>query len=207
MGKRFQLNVFRERDQDRFRQAIESVLGEKGSWISWDEAPNRPAADCRTAHAAEVQSIYVADLGGFEHELLLGLGRELGGVWITLLVQEGAIWEYMLYHRDQCIDRFSVAPAYWDDSAEFAAKRRGNSTLLSEMWGVSLDLIPRCLVDWQMGETGEGVLEYGRRGKAYPGDRFGYRDFNQVFDFLRALGGSDPTNCLAGARQHALFLP
>jgi hypothetical protein len=139
--------------------------------------------------------------------LLTGVGRELDAAWITLFVQEGAIWEYALYRGDRCLDRFIVAPEYWDDSARFIAQRGGNPGVLSEAWGVPIERLQRYLVNWQMRDIDDDTFEFGLTGKAYPEDRFDYGNFNQVFDFLRVLGGADPTNTLAGARQHALYVP
>jgi len=110
MGERLQFSAFRDPDKDRFCLALEHVLKGKGGHIAWDEEPRHPSIDCRTAHTADVQSIYVAYCGRFEHDLLTGIGLELDAPWITLFIQEGTIWEYILYRGDRCLDCFSVAP-------------------------------------------------------------------------------------------------
>ncbi len=201
------MSAFREPDNKRFCLALESVLKGKGGRISWDGEARRPAVDCRIAHTATVQSIYLPYLGGFEHELLTSVGRELDVSWIVLFAQEGSIWEYALYRGDRCVNRFSVAPEYWDDSTEFVDQRRGDPRLLAETWGVPIESLRRYLVNWQIADADNDTFEFGLTGKAYPEDRFAYGDFNQVFDFLRALGGEDPTSGLEATRQHAIYVP
>lgn len=100
--------------------------------------------------------------------MLTGVGRELDAAWITLFVQEGAIWEYALYRGDRCLDRFIVAPEYWDDSARFIAQRGGNPGVLSEAWGVPIERLQRYLVNWQMRDIDDDTFEFGLTGKAYP---------------------------------------
>ncbi|MCE9611872.1 MAG: hypothetical protein K8R23_16870 [Chthoniobacter sp.] len=207
MGARLQIGVFRECDRSRFELALETVAKELGVRITLDEAPSPPAKDCRTAHAQGVQSIYLPYLSGVEHQLITGLGRKLDCAWMMLYLQEGSIWEYRLYRADRCLDNFSVAPQYWTDSKEFTAQRRGNPRLLSETWGTPVEELQRYIADWQMRDIDDDTFEFALKGKAYPHDRSDYGAPNQVFDFLQALGGMDPLNILAGARQHALYLP
>ncbi len=207
MGERLRLNAFKNVEEAAFRDKFEKILVERGGRIFWNEQSRGSAVDCRTAGNGGIQTLYVPYLGGVEHELLTSLGRELGGPWIALFVREGSLWEYQLYQRDECIDTFSVAPEYWDDTPSFVTMHSGNARLLAEVWGVPYERIHRYIVNWKLVEIDDDTSEFRLRGKAYPEDQFKYGDFNQVFDFLRALGGSDPLNLNAGAKAHALHPP
>ena len=45
------------------------------------------------------------------------------------------------------------------------------------------------------------------KGKVYEADDFEYGDYRQMYDFLRALGASDPHDAKGKGRQHRLLLP
>ena len=205
MAERLQLRAYNATSIDTFKDALVAAVKETGGRIEWNTHPSGLAVDCRTAHQNHIHTLFIPYLGGIEHQIATALGVKLAEPWIELFIQEGTIWEYMLYEADTCIDIFSVAPEYWSNDDNVIRLRRGDSRLLSETWAVPIDKLRRYLVNWQMREIDEDTFEFRLTGKAYSDDYFEYGTFNQVFDFLRVLGGSGPYE-LVGWRESARSL-
>ena len=84
-------------------------------------------------------------------------------------------------------------PQYWDDDPAEIESKKGNAGVFSRTWGVPVDRITRYLANWGMiVDDEEGIYRTVLKGKAYPTDRFEYGDYNQMEDFLFALGGRMP---------------
>lgn len=137
------------------------------------------------------------------------VAHRLSVPWMLLHVSEGSVWGYVLFAADgTCLDEFCVSPGHWDSDRTSMERLRGKPGVLADVWDVPIANVERYLVDWQRREINEDEFEYALRGrgKAYDADKHAYGDIWQVFDFLKALGGKDPVNLLAGARQHVITL-
>lgn len=206
MGERLTLWAYRC-NLNGFERALEAAVTTFRCKILWGRKPEREEHDCRIASTVSVQDLYLDYMGGLEQKIAESVGRTLDVPWIVLMISEGSLWEYVLFHGASCIDRFSVAPEYWDDDPDFISLHRGNSELLARTWGVPKVAIDRYLRNWGMRNLVDDEFEFTLHGKAYETDKYQYGDIWQMIDFLHALGGKDPTNILAYASQHAIRVP
>ncbi len=152
----------------------------------------------------DVHTLYLGRESGTGQRIAREIGLRLTIPWLHLLIGEDTTWEYQLYQGSACLDKFSVCPQYWDDDPNFIAEHRGNPDLLAAAWSIPKERIVNYLVNWQMRDLDDATFEFMLSGKAYETDRFSYGEIWQMFDFLNALGGKDPVNLEAGAKQHIL---
>jgi len=190
MAERNSVYVFKGPSLDEFRDAVISVVRKLGGKLDWDARPEPISANLLTSHNANVHAAYIHCDG---YQVAKTIGYDLGIPWINVRIQEGALWDYSLYHGDSHLDNFSTLPEYWENDAEWIATQRGNPGLLAKYWQVDVSAVQNYLKPWGCEvDENEGVFRTLLRGKAYPDDQFEYGDIWQMTDFLRALGAHDP---------------
>lgn len=201
MGARLTLRIYKGCDQAAFRLLAErAVLAVGGEGIVWGERGSEPDQDLRVVHAGEVHTLYVPYQGS-DYVFCKKLG-ELGRLpWIEVRIQEGSHWDYALFSGPDLVDQFSVDPDYFCEKGD-QAHLAGDATKLAEHWGLPVAQISRYLRPWGRREIDEDVFNYVLSGKAYPEDRAPYGDYEQFFDFVRALGGRYPEQ-----EEHTIRLP
>lgn len=158
--------------------------------IGADARPSNDAEDTDLLRIGEREGVYTADFpycdGDFS--LFRQLGMELRCVWLEARIQEGSHWDYSLYRGARSLDEFSTLPQYWDEDDELLAlSKEGRPKLLAKAWNVPHDSIDRYIRQWGMRYIDEDTYETILKGNAYPTDRFEYRQYDQLFDFLEKL--------------------
>lgn len=206
MGLRHTLRIFKESDSARFREFVEHAAREFNGQLTWDQPSTNSRDEFRLGSTATTQTIYLDTAGyGFCHKI-----GELSGLpWMELRIQEGSLWDYSLMLGAEDVDRFSTWPEYWEDPDEFTDeawqaemdKRRGNPAQLAELFELPQASIENYLRPWLEPHARTEKNPVWRRGKAYPHDEFKYGNYDQCFDFLRALGAVEPRG------RHTLVFP
>src|SRR5262249_47881453 len=195
--------LYKGTDVDRFREAMGLAAKALGGAIRWGQAGSGDQ-DLRLTHSADVHSVYLPYLDR-DFTFCKELGRRLGLPWLELRIQEGSIWDYALYRGADVLDTFSVCPQYWEGEetdAETLEVWRNKPEVLADAWGVPVARVRKYLVNWGYRvDPDEGVFRFERRGKAYPTDEHPYGDYEQFFDILKVLGGSEP------GERHTIGLP
>lgn len=199
MGERLQLRVYRGPTEAEFRRLAAEAARQHRGVITWD-SPGDGDHDLRTAHRNRIHTVYLPSQGGVESAFCETIGELADCPWIELRIQEGTLWDYVLLKGLQLIDQFSVCPQYWDGGAIFDESLRtwqGNPETLSQLWEIPVGAVSRYLVNWGYNHDEDSDM-FGLNGRAYPSDEFEYGDYQQMWDFLRVLGGESPTH------QHSL---
>lgn len=206
MGMYLTLWVFKGVDVDQLRAEFESATACFGGWIRWGAYTEGKSADCRMARAGDTVSVYMPYLGGEATRLCAAVGARLRCVWMEARIQEGSHWDYALHRGAECISLFSALPEYWDDDPTRIARWRGDPSILASAWGIPQERINRYLRAWGYVQIGDFTCDYLVKDKAYPDDQYSAGEYDQLWDFLRALGAPDPMPA-AGPDLHALHLP
>jgi hypothetical protein len=208
MGERLTIRIFKGVTTQEFRAAAEEVATKYGGAVNWNSKPQHPDRDFRTSHNEKVHAAYLPYLSGADYLFCQKIAAALSVPWIDLRIQEGSLWDYSLYRGAQHLDNFSTLPEYWGYDEQWIATQRGNPQLLADTWGIQVERIEKYLLPWGFEvDEDEGVFSTLRRGKAYPADKNEYGDIWQMFDFLRAVGATDPVNYEATGEQHELRCP
>lgn len=106
-------------------------------------------------------------------------GSHLGCWWVEVFFQEHISWEYILYHGAEFIHQFIPRPEIWGRSDA----KLGDVQELAKAWSVDAKRVERYIRRWD---------EKLKFKKAYFWkDEFRYKQFEQGFDFVRALTGLD----------------
>lgn len=204
MGLSYTIRLYKGCDKSAFEMSIETVVTSLGGIAQWYRADGN-SSEFRTGSSESVQSLYVAD-----HPNIVAIGSRIGAAlkvpWIELRIQEGAIWDYSLYRGVDLLDEFSVCPQFWEGpDIEQATLQRfmGNSHLLASVWQIPVKQIDQYIVNWGFSYDVDdvGVFHYERSGLAYPDDKHRYGNYEQIFDFVKKLGGKEPTT------KHSLSFP
>jgi hypothetical protein len=208
MGLRHTLRAFRCTDLAAFKEAMKRAAEKSGGSLR-DEAASPPSAE--TVWVAEggnaISLVYPArdNLAVFIRDLSWALG---GAPYLEARIQEGSHWDYSLCRGMECLDQFSTHPSYWDgeDDPLTRLHQMGRPEMLSLVFGVPTECFEGYLKHWYS-DWDEETEEYRvkREGKAYPEDRSAYGDYEQLWDFLRSLGISDPCG-VEETERHAWVL-
>ncbi|MBI5366611.1 MAG: hypothetical protein HZA54_06210 [Planctomycetes bacterium] len=191
MSERITCRLYRGPDAARFRQVFSDVVTENGGAVEWSNAAAEGDERILVSHRADVHLVLTA-YTGLDYLLCLRVGQVLACPWLESRIQEGALWDYSLYHGAGHLHSFSTLPEYWDEGSEYDAKQRGDAAELSRVWGVPETRIQAFLRPWEFVRAGADTLNVVTRGKAYPEDASGYGCIWQMLDFLRALGAEWP---------------
>ncbi len=211
MGERLTLYVYKEVDEDQFKSVFERVLRSKGGKIFWNERKETLGTDCRMAHNGQVHSVYSQYQDG--EWLFYGeLGKTLNLPWVKLDIHEGSLWQAMFYRADKAVDCFSTVPEYWegeDTTQDYLDQWKGKPEAVSALWGIPVETINRYMVNWGYHVIDDGMFDYlvNKQERAYPEDKHNYADIWQMMDFLRALGGFNPTDLKDHGIPHRIELP
>lgn len=114
------------------------------------------------------------------------LSLELKAPVFSFHIHDGDFWMYVLYVNGEVADRFNPIPDYWDEDPgdeEFSLWKGNPDVVAQYVKSIKRNAIANYLVRW------DPDAEEDR--KAYPGDEFGYEDW-QLLDFLRKLKISYP---------------
>mgnify|MGYP007073184576 CR=1 FL=1 len=117
-------------------------------------------------------------------KLARAIANRLETPYLELRVQEGDHWDFTLMHADEIIADFSTRVSYFnDDESAPRPWKRGSGEAFCSRWGVSLERVDPCLVDWD-------ALEEPR--KTGPADAYATGGWEQIIDFMRVLGVENP---------------
>jgi hypothetical protein len=202
MGARLTLRIYKGCDQTAFRALAEdAVRAEGGKGIVWGRVAATEDEDLRVAHSGDVHSVYLP-YQGTDYAFSKKLG-ELGRLpWIEVSIQEGSHWDYALHLGTEVVDQFSTDPDYFHEKND-QAHLKGNPARLAALWRLPVEKIDRYIRPWGRRDETDETYHYVLSGKAYPEDRASYGDYDQFFDFVRALGGSYPED----EETHTIYLP
>ncbi|MDZ4403095.1 hypothetical protein [Prosthecobacter sp.] len=129
------------------------------------------------SHAHSVAVWASGNARGQDHELQTEIGRHSSHPWLRILFQDHVAWEYLLYQNGLVIDRFMPLPSMWGlDKPEL-----GQPSLLASIWGVPEKTISKYLREWNAKTRGRKAFWWR--------DQWKFGQFEQGFDFLRALTG------------------
>ena len=197
MGLRLIYRTYREGNRDRAMNALSDTCELLGHPIDlkrdynlpkltnerhqaiFEELDAQDKALLRIGFSEKAFTLYLPYLSGIDFRISKAIGIELGCPWFEIRIQEGNHWDYSFYKGVEHIDQFSADPRYFGGSRW---KARGNPRLIEREWGIDHDSISRYVKHWH----------WFRRGKAYPDDKASYGDYEQFFDFLRAIGAPSP---------------
>lgn len=103
---------------------------------------------------------------------------------LELRVQEGDHWDFTLLHRSEVVADFSTRVAYFDfEGGSPRPWKKGSEAAFVECWNAPATKVTPYLIDWD-------ALTEPRLVRT--GDRFRTGDYNQVFDFMQAIGIASP---------------
>ncbi|HEX3654802.1 MAG TPA: hypothetical protein VHV55_03300 [Pirellulales bacterium] len=218
--------VYRGPTEKEFRNGFEELVCGLGGRVRWNEGDHglrmshldrTHAIQIDYMHSPEgkqritnvVMDLPVDALGiapPVDYWLCKQLGKILDVPWFELRIQNSALWDYSFYHGDENLDNFSTLPEYWDDDPQGFAEWRGRPNIVANAWGIPVERIAKYLAPWGKVQHDDETYDTCRRGKAYPDDACEYGDYNQMFDFLKALGAKDP-NAGSPGQCHGLDYP
>lgn len=238
MGWYLTQHLFKGCTEQQLEAAIRDRVVEMRGRVFWD-SESADGVQLAVKSVGDVHTVELAYCGGV-YGFFKPIGSRLQCPWMEVRVQDGSHWDCSLMLGDEDLDHFSTYPQYYheEEDQEQMAVFQGKPDVLSEVWGVPLEHIDRYMVNWGTGDTwledgvtadwdpdtrdvvifpGIWVRDRKLKGKAYDGDEFDYGDPKQLFDFIRALGGSDLTQeygekpgeviPVPGARYHRLVFP
>jgi hypothetical protein len=204
MGLRYTLRLYKGCTAERLEHYLLLAAHQLGGEIAWTQhgAGNQ---DLRTVSNGDVYSLYIP-YQWTDSIYCQAVGKLAGIPWIELRIQEGSLWDYTLWRGAEMLDTFSVCPQYWeglDAPEDFVRERQGKPHVLADAWNIPVDRIERYLMHWGYADdpNDESTFQYTRTGLAYPDDQHPYGDYEQFFDVLRRLGGSEPLE------RHTIVLP
>ncbi|MDB5322083.1 MAG: hypothetical protein JWN40_3714 [Phycisphaerales bacterium] len=196
MSFSYTCRLFRSANAPDFRRALEDVARSFGGQIEWRRIGE--GHEClRLGSTPTVQTLYLPD-GVCEWRLFEQLSEKVNAPVMELRIQQDVLWDYSLNIGSECVDTFSTLPQYWNYPEELDERESerwaGKPKLLAELWQVPLGRIERYFVNWGMEPDPDDsdVFNTVLKGKAYPGDQHPYGECLQMFDFLAALGGTEP---------------
>ena len=191
---RYTTRLFPCRDLEQFQRAIEKAAVKLGCTFD----PKKTSANGantliveRGSKGISVDGSLVVSMADFLREVSWALE---GLPYLEARIQEGSHWDYSLMRGLQHLDKFSTYPQYWEgveDPIEILYNR-GCPEMLSLVFEVSVGKIDRYMRHWY--SDWDPVIEDYRtklEGKAYPNDQYPYRNYEQLFDFVKALGFYD----------------
>lgn len=110
--------------------------------------------------------------------LYSGIATFLKCSWLRVLFLEHIVWEYNLYDdQNALIDRFEPLPRIW----EHESGPVGSAEVVAQLWKINPARIKKYLKPWN---------DRLKKRKAYfCRDEFRYGQFEQGFDFLKAVTG------------------
>lgn len=196
MGLRYTCHLYRTEDATAFRHALADLASSVGRRVEWGR-PGLGDEDLRLGSTPTVQSLYLP-YGACDLRLLERLGERLDAPRLELRIQEGTLWDYVLYVDTRCVDTFSTLPEYWEFPEELSDEKRldwaGQPPVLARIWQLPVATIEPYLVHWGIcvDPNDSGSFHTRREGKARDADTYGYGQYDQMFDFLAALGGVEP---------------
>lgn len=203
MGLRHTVRAFRCTDLEVFKEAMKTAAKKSGGSFRGDHAPMQSNETVWVAEGATAISlVYPArdNIATFLRDLSWALG---GAPYLEARIQEGSHWDYSLCRGMENLDLFSTYPQYWDDEEDplTLLYQKGRPEMLSLVFGVPMERFERYMKHWYS-DWDEQADEYRIKleGKAYPGDRSPYRDYEQLWDFLGSLGIIDPCGGLPTKR-------
>ncbi|MEM7146309.1 MAG: hypothetical protein AAF591_14325 [Verrucomicrobiota bacterium] len=183
MGLRLCYHAYRSGDSKEVSRALQIATDRQNGSISLNSPADSSDHDLRMAKSSVAHAFYYATDA---HPFFSDLADILQCPWIELRIQEGDHWDYTLHQASALIDRFSTSPAYWGLSPE---TYRGDAALLAGIWQIAPAKIEAYLRHW----TPE---LYTAKTRAYPTDAAAYGDYNQLFDFMRALDVAEPVDSI-----------
>ncbi len=197
MGLRLTYSTYREANRDVVIDTLSEVCERLGFSVdlgrdyklstltpverqrTFEELQARNMAVLHVGFSQKAFTLDVSGLIGGYFTISEAIGIELGCPWFELRIQEGNHWDYSFFKGAAHIDQFSADPWYFGESWW---RTRGRAGLIASEWGVPEQSLSRYLKHWR----------WYRRGRAYPGDKATYRDYEQLYDFLRALDAPSP---------------
>lgn len=202
MGLRHTVQAFRTTDLEAFKLALqETAIKHKGKFST-----ERTSDDLRTQIRVAlgpkaIAVVHPRPISSFFRDVSCSLG---GVPYMEARIQEGSHWDYSLHRGFELLDSFSTYPQYFrgaDDPITLLA-RRGNPEMLSLIFDVPIPAFERYLKYWYSDWNKESE-EYRLKlqGKAYPGDRCEYGNYEQLWDFLKSIGIHDPASGLHDERM------
>lgn len=111
------------------------------------------------------------------------LSAQLNVPVFSFHIHDGDLWTFVLFDKGEQVAQFNPLPEYWDDriSAEERTLWSGDAdAVASHVPGLSAAAIKLYFKHWD--------FEDMNPGRAYPSDRFAYRDCWQLCDFMEKLG-------------------
>ena len=205
MGMRYTLRLFKGNTPVEFRDAMQAIAESVNAVLTWNHTD---AYDMRLAHSGDVHTLYIPYQDGSDTFFCEALGKRLAIPWMELRIQEGSLWDYSLCDGGIGVDNFSTLPQYWledpeNPDPEYMNQWKGDALVLARLWNLPVNRIDKYLVNWgyRIDPSDPDIFHCDLTGKAYPTDRAPYGDYEQFFDFLRALGGTEPIE------RHSLRLP
>lgn len=192
MAERTQLRIFKGGTAQEFRNALENAIISRGGIIKWNAGSESAGVPCCFRESKSIHTLWIPFSNGEDFLLCKQIGASLGVPWIELRIQAGALWDFNLFKGEENIDNFSTMPGYWGGDEDLD-EWRGKPELFASEWGVPKEKVEKYLVDWGCQEYPDGTSGHARTGKAYESDEFEYGDIWQMLDFLKAVGGTYPS--------------
>lgn len=211
MGLRHTVFAFNRTDLKDFQRAIDFVASKLGGTFDTQHSPNAGHNNVLLAAQDEngIALVYSGknQVSPFFRELSWKLG---GACYLEARIQEGSLWDYSLYRGMQHLDQFSTHPLYWTEESDTLQLLydQGRPEMLSVAFGVPVQKFERYMRYWysDWDESAE-CFRTALKGKAYPEDQHSYGEYEQMWDFLRSLGITDPCNNLSRQLVWTLELP
>lgn len=192
MGMYYTVQAYRCTDVKRFQQALAAVARKHGGTFSATKAPQSEKTTLRVGVGPNAITIYYPrPISPFHKDLSSALE---GTPYMEARIQDGSHWDYSLYRGPLHLDQFSTYPQYWDDEEDPIATlfASGWPEMLSLVFDVPSERFERYLRHWYA-NWDANAEEFRTRleGKAYPHDKSGYCNYDQMWDFLASLGIHD----------------
>ena len=207
MGLRHTVQAYRCTDISEFKRAVRETAKKHGGTFSTKKPKDYQNSLRVGVGPNAIAIVYPRPIYGFIRDLSFALQ---GAPYMEARIQEGSHWDYSLSRGMQHLDQFSTFPQYWEGEEDEIESlyNQGWPEMVSLVFGVPIERFDRYLRHWYS-DWDEQADDYKTKleGKAYPEDRSPYRDYEQMWDFLRSLGIHDPCANAPETFEWSLELP
>lgn len=178
------IGVYKEGSEERVLSEVANA-SDIMHWRRVDIITGDPDALLDVQSSKRATGLYLQSFSQSVVDFYETVGAQLGCPWLILFIVEKSIWMYRQYNGREVLHEFSCIPGFGADEAtkeRLREEQAGDANQLASLWGVRASQVDRYLrfIDFDSDDIGT---------KAYERDSASFGDYEQGYDFLRALTG------------------
>lgn len=175
-----------------FQRVFAEVVFRRHGKSGWNSAPPDNKGLFRIAEAERFTIVEWHDALLYRGGMVMDeVSRVLGGRPMLHLRTWASYWYYHFQVGSVAIDQFNTDPPDVNERYQSLVRAgfAGRPEIIARAFHVDLDDIRPYFRQWPKEQDDDGLWRFCISGYARPGDDAEFGDPDQVFDFLRALGG------------------